>query len=120
MAAMSKSDFAKCFPTLAAESPLRSETAHDLQALFKVLASDLRLRILHAVLSADELCVSDICEQVGMSAPAVSNHLQRLHDQGIVAARRQSQRVYYRVVDPCVAGLMDLGVCLLKERAVGV
>lgn len=114
---MSKRDFSKCFPTLAAEAPLSVETADALQQLFKVLANDLRLRILHAVLTEDELCVSDICRRVEMSPPAVSNHLQRLHDQGIVASHREGQRVYYRVVDPCVAGLMDLGVCLLKERA---
>lgn len=119
MAIMSKRDFAACYPTLAAEAPLGGERASELRGLFKVLANELRLRILHAVLSADELCVSDICREVGMKAPAVSNHLQRLCDQGIVASRRQGHHVYYRVVDPCVAGLMDLGVCLLKERGSG-
>jgi len=116
---MSKQDFATCFPSLAAESPLSGRMAGSLQALFKVLANGVRLRILHAVLRADELCVSDICREVGMKPAAVSNHLQRLHDQGVVSARREGQHVYYRVVDPCVGGLMDVAVCLLKERQPG-
>lgn len=113
---MSKSGFARSFPSLAAEDPLPPARAASLQGLFKVLASEVRLRILDAVLRAGELCVTDICAHVDMSAPAVSNHLQRLLDQGIVAARRDGQHVYYRVVDRCVGGLMDLGVCLLREQ----
>ena len=88
----------------------------DLASLFKVLANDNRLRILHAVHRAGELSVSDIAADVGASQQAVSNQLQRLVDQRIVHARRDGQRVLYRIVDPCVPGLMDLGVCLINER----
>lgn len=85
--------------------------------MFKVLANENRLRILHALVAADELCVGDIAAAAGMTAQAVSNQLQRLVDQGILAARRDGQHVYYRVVDPCVPDLMDLGVCLVEEGA---
>ena len=46
---------------------------------------------------------------------AVSNQLQRLADRRIVAARRDGARIYYRIADPCVTGLLDLGLCLLEE-----
>ena len=88
----------------------------DLAALFKVLANDNRLRILHAVHRAGQMSVSDIAAEVGASQQAVSNQLQRLVDQGIVHPRREGQRVLYRIIDPCVPGLMDLGVCLINER----
>jgi DNA-binding transcriptional ArsR family regulator len=88
----------------------------DLAALFKVLANDNRLRILHSVHRAGELSVSDIANEVGASQQAVSNQLQRLVDQRIVHSRRDGQRVLYRIIDPCVPGLMDLGVCLVSER----
>ena len=88
----------------------------DLAALFKVLANDNRLRILHAVHRAGELSVSDIANEIGASQQAVSNQLQRLVDQRIVHSRRDGQRILYRIIDPCVPGLMDLGVCLISER----
>ena len=96
---------------------LPDATAGGLAELFKVLANDNRLRILHAIHLAGEISPSDIAAMVGASQQSVSNQLQRLADQRIVHARRQGQRVLYRIIDPCVPGLMDLGVCLLSERA---
>ncbi len=75
-----------------------------------------RLRILHAIHLAGEVSPSDIAEAVGASQQTVSNQLQRLADQRIVHARRDGQRVLYRIINPCVPGLMDLGVCLLDQR----
>ena len=90
--------------------------AADLAQLFKVLANDSRLRILHAIHLGTEVSPSDIADAIGASQQAVSNQLQRLADQRIVHARREGQRVLYRIIDPCVPGLMDLGVCLLAQR----
>ena len=59
--------------------------AGGLAAVFKVLANDTRLRLLHALVRADELCVTDLAAAVGMKPQAVSNQLQRLSDLGILA-----------------------------------
>jgi DNA-binding transcriptional ArsR family regulator len=40
---------------------------------------------------------------------AVSDQLQRLADRGIVAARRDDNNIFYRIADPCVNALLDLG-----------
>ena len=95
---------------------MADSTAGDLAQLFKVLANDNRLRILHAIHRAGELGTSEIAEQVGATQQTVSNQLQRLSDQRIVHARREGQRVFYKIVDPCVPGLMDLAVCLISQR----
>ena len=102
------------FPHLAGD--LDEDAAASLAELFKVLANDNRLRILHAIHTAGAISPSDIADVIGASQQAVSNQLQRLADQRIVRARRDGQRVLYRIIDPCVPGLMDLGVCLLIER----
>jgi ArsR family transcriptional regulator, lead/cadmium/zinc/bismuth-responsive transcriptional repressor len=103
------------FPHLRGEL-MGDDRAGDLALLFKVLANDNRLRILHAIHLGGEVSPSDIAEEIGASQQAVSNQLQRLADQRIVHARRDGKRVLYRIVDPCVPGLMDLGVCLLSQR----
>jgi ArsR family transcriptional regulator, lead/cadmium/zinc/bismuth-responsive transcriptional repressor len=96
--------------------PLIDETqADELVRLFKTLASDTRLRILHALERAGELCVTDIAAELGMAPQAVSNQLQRLVDRRIVVSRREGSRVFYRIADPCVTGFLDLGLCLLEE-----
>lgn len=103
------------FPNLRGDL-MADDTAEQLAQLFKVLANDNRLRILHAIHLAGELGTSEIAEEVGATQQAVSNQLQRLADQRIVHARRDGQRVFYKIIDPCVPGLMDLGVCLVSQR----
>ena len=119
-------------PTSGAASPVRSTegrpelgerellapaSAEELAGTFKVLANDTRLRLLHALVRAGELCVSDLAAELGMAPQAISNQLQRLADRRIVATCRDGNRILYRIVDPCVPALLDLGLCLTEEAA---
>lgn len=87
--------------------------AGGLAAVFKVLANDTRLRLLHALVRAGELCVTDLADRVGMKPQAVSNQLQRLLDLGVLATRRDGTSIHYTVVDECVVGLLEQGWCLV-------
>ncbi|NCY03208.1 MAG: ArsR family transcriptional regulator [Planctomycetia bacterium] len=103
-------------PRALKDRPLMSPIqAGGLAAVFKVLANDTRLRLLHALVRAGELCVTELADEVGMKPQAVSNQLQRLSSLGIIAARRAGVNVYYRVVDVCVRPLLDQGLCLTEE-----
>jgi DNA-binding transcriptional ArsR family regulator len=107
----------ECCPRLSLKerallSPIQ---AGGLAAVFKVLANDTRLRLLHALVKADELCVTDLAASLGMKPQAVSNQLQRLSDLGILASRREGNNIHYRLVDLCVRSLLDQGLCLMEE-----
>jgi|SRR5215207_1754069 len=102
-------------PALRERPLLGQDQADELVRLYKVLANDTRLRLLHALERAGELSVSELAAEVGMKSQAVSNQLQRLADLRIVASRREGSRLFYRIADPCVTGLIDLGMCLLEE-----
>ena len=102
-------------PSLKKRPLLTPIQAGGLAAVFKVLANDTRLRLLHALVRADELCVSDLADSLGMKAQAVSNQLQRLSDLGILVSRRDGNSIYYRLVDLCVRSLLDQGLCLMEE-----
>lgn len=95
---------------------LDAAAAESLTALYKVLANPHRLRLLHTIERAGELSVGDIADEVGMSMQAVSNQLQRLTDQGILVSRREGNRAFYRIIDPCVPELIELGICLIEEN----
>jgi DNA-binding transcriptional ArsR family regulator len=82
--------------------------------VFSVLANDTRLRILHALIRAKELCVTDLSTSIGMKPQAVSNQMQRLADLGIVASRREGNTIHYRLIDLCVRSLLDQGLCLME------
>ena len=83
-------------------------------ALFKVLANDTRIRLLHHLVRSGEATVTDLAKTLGMKPQAVSNQLQRLSDTGMLSWRRDGNNVYYRVVNGCVAPLLDLALCLME------
>ena len=64
----------------------------------KAIAHPLRLKIL-CTLGNQEISVQDIVEQVGTSQSNISQHLSILRDKGILTARKDANRVYYRVGD---------------------
>lgn len=102
-------------PVLEKRPLLTAEQAGELAAVFKVLANDTRLRLLHALVRAGEMCVAELAEAVAMKLQAVSNQLQRLADRGILGSRRQGVNIYYRLLDPCVTDLLDRGLCLAED-----
>lgn len=102
-------------PALKKRPLIDANQAGELTMLFKVLANDTRLRLLHALARADELCVTELAEALGMKPQAVSNQLQRLADRGILGSRRNGSNVHYRITDPCVTNLLDQGLCLLED-----
>jgi DNA-binding transcriptional ArsR family regulator len=101
-------------PELSARPLIEVREAGRLARVFKVLANDSRLRLLHALARERELSVTDLASAVSMRPQAVSNQLQRLVDLDILGSRRGGSNVFYRVVDPCVTSLFDLGLCLTE------
>jgi ArsR family transcriptional regulator, lead/cadmium/zinc/bismuth-responsive transcriptional repressor len=102
-------------PSLETRPLLSAKESTELEALFKTLANQTRLRMLHALVKAGEMCVTEIADALAMKPAAISNQLQRLVDKGMTASRRNGNNVYYRIVDPCVVSLLDKGLCLMED-----
>ena len=64
----------------------------------KAMSHPLRLKIL-CTLGDSEISVQDIVEHVGTSQSNISQHLAILRDKGILSARKDANRVYYKVGD---------------------
>lgn len=76
--------------------------APSFQQLSKVLelaANDVRLKILYLLEEENELCPCDISDILGMSIPAVSQHLRKLKDGNIIESRRVAQTIFYSLKD---------------------
>jgi DNA-binding transcriptional ArsR family regulator len=64
--------------------------------VFRVLGDDTRLTIL-ALLRVRELCVCELTALVGLSQAAVSEHLRRLKDAGLVEDERRGTWAFYHL-----------------------
>jgi len=102
-------------PNLTARPLISPEHAVSLAAIFKVLANDTRIRLLHALIREGELCVNELSEVLDMKQQAVSNQLQKLADRNIVQSKRNGNQIYYHIVDPCIHNLIDRGFCIMEE-----
>jgi DNA-binding transcriptional ArsR family regulator len=76
--------------------------------LLRALSSGPRLLILCHLAAAGELAVGQLVERVGLSQSALSQHLAKLREQGLVAYRREAQSLRYRVADPGVLRLLQV------------
>lgn len=81
--------------------PEMSKRSAEAEAFLKQMANRKRLMIL-CVLSEGELSVSELNKKVPLSQSALSQHLAKLRDAGFVETRRESQCIYYRLIDPRV------------------
>jgi len=80
-----------------------------MEAMFKALADETRLRIL-GLLLAGEVCVCDIHESLKIPQPKASRHLAYLRRSGLVDTRREGLWIHYRLAttsDPVLAALAD-------------
>ena len=84
---------------------------------FKALGEPARLTLL-AALQQGEKSVSELVEETGRTQPNVSQHLKEMARAGLVQARRQGSRVFYRVADPYVNRICD-AVCRSVREARG-
>lgn len=76
----------------------RDEDIERASRSMKAIAHPLRLKIL-CTLGGSEVSVQDIVERVGTSQSNISQHLAILRDKGILTARKDANRVYYKVGD---------------------
>ena len=92
-----------------------SEYAHAAE-IYRALGDPTRVKIIDELLH-QELCTSDLAEIVGLSEPAVSQHLRLLRAQRVVTSHRHGQRVFYALDDDHVRDLLSLTMAHVRDRA---
>lgn len=80
-------------------------------ALLRSIGNEHRLLVLCLLIEQGEMAVSALNDYVPLSQSALSQHLARMREDGLVAYRREAQTLYYRLDNPEVIKL----VATLKE-----
>lgn len=88
------------------DSPAFADKAHQAAALLRALAHVARLMVL-CQLTSGETSAGALQEGSGLSQSAMSQHLARLREEGLVATRREGQTIYYRVADENAEQLLE-------------
>jgi ArsR family transcriptional regulator len=101
-------------PRLEERIPLSDELSLAMAQLFRALADPTRAKIVHALGHAD-MTTSGLAALLGVSLPAVSQHLRTLRMLRIVRPRRESRLVYYSLDDSHIRVLISLTLTHLQE-----
>jgi len=78
-------------------SSASEQAIREVANVFKLLSDETRLRILTYLAQNKELHVTDLCERLGQSQPAVSHHLALLRVSGLIEPRREGKHNFYSV-----------------------
>ena len=62
---------------------------------FSLAGNEVRFKILYLIHNEGRLCVCDLSDILEMKIPAVSQHLRKLKDGGILSNEREGQIIYY-------------------------
>lgn len=66
-----------------------------LSGVLALAGNEVRLKILFLLEEENELCPCDLSDILGMSVPAVSQHLRKLKDANVIESRRERQVIFY-------------------------
>lgn len=79
----------------------------ELSDLLNLTGNTARLKMLYLLQKEEKLCVCDLSDILGMKIPAVSQHLRKMKDGGLVDNEKVGQTIFY-FIDPSKQGLINL------------
>jgi len=88
--------------------------ALEIEKVSKVLnlaGNEVRLSILFLIYNEGEMCPCDLSDVLDMSVPAISQHLRKMKDGGLIKDNKIGQTIFYRLV----AENVDILVPMLKN-----
>ena len=81
--------------------------AGEAAGMLRALSHEARLRVLCELVDG-ERTAGDLVARSGLSQSALSQHLAKLREEGLVTTRRESQVIFYRLDDPRAARLLGI------------
>lgn len=98
----------KCIRVLADENQIKqcreeiTEINYSISQFSKVLnlaGNEVRLKILYLLHKEGEMCPCDLSDVLNMTVPAISQHLRKMKDGGIVIDKKVGQTIFYSVIE---------------------
>lgn len=81
--------------------------AEEAATMLRALGHGARLKVLCELVEG-ERSVGELVKAAGLSQSALSQHLAKLREEGIVETRRDGQTIFYRLADPQIARVLDV------------
>ncbi len=80
--------------------------AGEVADVLKLLGNRSRLMVLCTLTELKRARVGDLADRVGLSQSALSQHLARMREEGLVIFEREAQTIWYEIADPRIEQLL--------------
>ena len=90
------------------ESAILEKKAGKSADLLRALGNERRLKILCKLVEYGECNATALASAVNLSQSALSQHLAKMREEGLVTFRRESQTLWYRIADPRIEQLFSM------------
>jgi DNA-binding transcriptional ArsR family regulator len=81
--------------------------AGEAAAMMAALSHEARLLVLCDLVGGERMA-GELVQRSGLSQSALSQHLAKLREEGLVATRREGQSIFYRIADPDAARILSV------------
>lgn len=75
-------------------------------ALLRAMGNENRLLVLCLLIEHGEMSVGALLEHIPLSQSALSQHLAKMREEGLISYRRESQTLYYHIENQNVEALV--------------
>ena len=76
--------------------------------VFNLAGNEVRLKILFLIHNDGEMCPCDLSDVLNMSVPAISQHLRKMKDGGLIKDNKIGQTIFYRLIEENVSILYPM------------
>lgn len=84
------------------------EQIRQISRLFNLAGNEVRLKILFLLYQEKEMCPCDLSDVLEMKVPAISQHLRKLKDGGMVTDKKVGQTIFYSIVEENTRTILPL------------
>lgn len=85
-----------------------ADQAAEAVRLLRVLGNEHRLMVACLLIVHREMAVGQLVEELQISQSALSQHLARMREDGVLTFRREAQTLYYSIKDPNAVAVIGL------------
>lgn len=93
------------------------EAVSNLAKALNLAGNEVRLKMLFLLDKESEMCPCDLSDILGMTVPAISQHLRKLKDAGIVETNKVGQMIFYSISESNNLILNPIFKLLESEKA---
>lgn len=107
----------KCIRVFADENQIKQckediagieEKVRQVAGLFSLAGNEVRLKILFLLYKEGKMCPCDLSDVLNMKVPAISQHLRKLKDGGVVRDKKVGQTIFYSIIGENTKAILPL------------